>query len=288
MRGRPVIEEIATSEQVMTERASAWFESVSGRHSRRTYSGRTAEAADLDAIERICREFRPAEGVRVALVRTPAVDPFKGVMGSYGKVTGAPHLLVMIGTEDTRSHLAVGYAGQACILEATARGLGTCWIGGFFDRARVAELVELSEGERALAISPVGYPLTSHSMSERLMKRMAGSHKRKPREVIAPGVGEDSPGWACAAVECARLAPSAVNRQPWRFAMDGDALVLRTDSAPDYPTVTKELDCGIAMLHAELGARAAGATGTWRLVTDDGELARYEPDDKTRTDVADS
>jgi hypothetical protein len=30
--------------------------------------------------------------------------------------------------------------------------------------------------------------------------------------------------------------------------------------------ISKGLDCGIAMLHFELGVRTAGATGSWRLL----------------------
>ena len=104
------------------------------------------------------------------------------------------------------------------------------------------------------------YCATDHvGLTERVMQGMAGAHNRKSVAVLAPGIGDGWPDWAVAAVETARLAPSAVNRQPWRFRMDAGALVIARDGAMETPKVTKRLDCGIAMLHAELGARAAGA-----------------------------
>lgn len=263
---------------LISEKAAKWFEAVSVRHSRRAFDGRAAAEGDLASIERVCAGFRPLPGARVELVRDPSVDIFRGIVGGYGKVTGSPHVLVMIGSDDPAAHVAAGFSGEACLLEATVRGLSTCWIGGFFDRSKAAEIVELAEDERVLAVSPLGYPRGSYTTTEHLMRGMAGAHKRKPLDVIAPTLDESWPGWTRVAIECARLAPSAVNRQPWRFSFSGRELVVSKDASPDYPSVTKELDCGIAMLHAELGALEADVRGTWTVtVGERSEIARFEP-----------
>jgi hypothetical protein len=68
-------------------------------------------------------------------------------------------------------------------------------------------------------------------------------------------------------VVAARIAPSAMNRQPWRFTLDGGALRVAYDGADALPT-SKRLDCGIAMLHAELGAAGEGVGGSWELLTE--------------------
>ncbi|KKL04715.1 hypothetical protein LCGC14_2613280, partial [marine sediment metagenome] len=44
----------------------------------------------------------------------------------------------------------VGYTGEGVILEATALGLNTCWVGGFFKSKSVASLVEIKSNERVL------------------------------------------------------------------------------------------------------------------------------------------
>ena len=63
----------------------------------------------------------------------PADKVFRGMIGSYGRINGAPAFIAFIG--DMQSQYVqeeVGYTGEGIILEATALGLGTCWVGGFF------------------------------------------------------------------------------------------------------------------------------------------------------------
>ena len=42
--------------------------------------------------------------------------------------------------------------------------------------------------------------------------------------------------------------------------------------------ISKRLDCGIAMLHFELGAREVGASGSWQLLSGR-DVALWVPDD---------
>ena len=75
-------------------------------------------------------------------------------------------------------------------------------------------------------------------------------------------------------IEAARLAPSARNRQPWRFRVQDSSIVVTEDGKPSLPGISKRLDCGIAMLHLELGARAAGTSGSWKLLNSP-DVARF-------------
>lgn len=214
------------------------------------------------------------------LVRTPEVDVYRGAIGAYGKVTGAPHLLVVISSEPPSLGTHAGYTGEGLILEACSLGLQTCWVGGFFDREKTASLVSLSKGERVVAVSPVGHAEGALSAGEEVMRDLAHSRQRKALPGIAEDLDDSWPGWALAAVECARLAPSAVNRQPWRFRMSGRDLVVRRTRGPELPSVTKALDCGIAMLHAELGAYECGVSGMWHDCENSPlALARFETEE---------
>ena len=64
-------------------------------------------------------------------------------------------------------------------------------------------------------------------------------------------------------LESARLAPSAVNMQPWRFAFD-----VRSMSVLSRSTLMGKkyagYDRGIAMLHATVGAAREGRDGRWQ------------------------
>ena len=67
-------------------------------------------------------------------------------------------------------------------------------------------------------------------------------------------------------MEAARLAPSAVNRQPWRFYMEPNGITVSVDSSLVEWGISKRLDCGIAMLHIEVAALDCGVKGKWELL----------------------
>jgi len=261
---------------LFAERGPEWLAAVASRHSRRAYDMRPLDSATLDAIEAVCTDFRPHPDARVVLVRSPTVDVYTGLVGGYGKVKGSQHLLAFIGDERAEfvdQHL--GFTGEAVVLEASARGVDTCWIAGFFRPSLAAQLVDLSPGERIYAVSPLGHGTPALGFAEKGMRALAGAHRRRSVGQIAPSVSAGWPQWAVAAVETARLAPSAMNRQPWRFRIDAGALVVAQDSTVETPKVTKRLDCGIAMLHAELGVRATGTAGAWRDLSQALDVARF-------------
>jgi nitroreductase len=43
------------------------------------------------------------------------------------------------------------------MLEAQEVGLGTCWLGGFFEE-QIKEVLEIPDGVRVVAMTPLGYP----------------------------------------------------------------------------------------------------------------------------------
>lgn len=265
--------------------APEWLAAVPTRHSRRTYLEQPVNAGSLDTMERCAAALASiSEGVRLEVVRRLKVDIFKGVVGGYGKVKGASSALVFIGEGGAFGvDQRIGYLGEAMVLEAMRLGLDTCWVGGFFDAGRTATHVRLAEGERIYAVSPLGLVPDEKTAGEKMMSAVARSHKRKPLEVIAPGAGPETwPAWAMKGLKAARAAPSAVNRQPWRFSMQEGLVHVTFDGTVDTPKISKRLDCGIAMLHFELAARAGGQPGAWELGSGR-EVACYRPRVAQRT-----
>ena len=104
-----------------------------------------------------------------------------------------------------------------------------------------------------------------------MLRTMVKASARLSVEKLAPGVLDGGwPQWAVTAVQAARLAPSGANRQPWRFRLDGDALVM---GRADKLYWTAPIDFGIARLHVELGAQHEGVQG----LVDDAPRARRRP-----------
>lgn len=50
------------------------------------------------------------------------------------------------------------------------------------------------------------------------------------------------------------MAPSSMNRQPWRFGVEGDELILKSAIHKKKHDVSPYLGCGIALLHLLIGA----------------------------------
>lgn len=253
-----------------------WLEAARERRSRRSFDGSKVSEEHLAALQESCERLRPSPGARAALARSVSEELFRGIVGSYGRITGASSALLFVGSADSpQASTSAGYTGEALILEATALGLGTCWVGGMFDGSLARKMAGATGDEKVFSVSPLGLPMHKVTTTERFVYGMKKPKSRKSVEHIAPNLHDrDWPTWARPGAEAARIAPSAHNRQPWRFRADGGAIVVSFDG-PETPIVSKRLDCGIAMLHFELAVRAAGASGSWKLLEHRADVARF-------------
>jgi nitroreductase len=231
------------------------------------------EEEKVARLEKVCREFRPFPEARAELVRSKPDQIFKGLIGAYGRVNDAPCYAAFIG-DLSSPHVqeTTGYTGEGIILEATALGLNTCWVGGFFRPEMVKHHIPLRENEKILSVTPIGYAVEKKGFSEKSLSAFARSHRRRPLDDLTDGPIPEP--WMEKAIGAARLAPSAVNRQPWRFRIQKNAVFVSTDSRRSASPISKRLDCGIAMLHLELGARTAGVNGKWEFLKPP-EVARF-------------
>ncbi|MHB9149671.1 MAG: nitroreductase family protein [Thermoleophilia bacterium] len=257
-----------------------WLAAAGARVSRRNYTDEPVSGPAADALDGLCRSFAPFEGARTVLLRHAPPQIFTGwLLHVYGKVS-SPSALVFVGDQRVLGAAArAGYTGEAAVLEATALGFATCWIGGGVHRGAVEEFLKLEPYEHVYSISALGYTSGEPSLGERATAGLVKARKRKSLESIAPGI-RTWPTQVRVGVEAARLAPSATNRQPWRFTfapasqdpgssngpVGPGAKVRLSFERADTPVISKRLDCGIAMLHFELGVRAAGVAGSWALL----------------------
>ena len=248
---------------------SRWHLAITERRSRRHFdASRPIEPDKLSALDTVCKRFVPFPSARLCLVTESIKDVFKGIIGSYGKIKGAPAFIAFIGNMDSASvQEEVGYTGEGVILEATALGLNTCWVTGFFKPESVASLVEIKSNERVLAVTPIGYARRFESLEEKLMTGFGRTHRRLPVSKLLNRLGQgELPEWVRSSIQAARLAPSAVNRQPWGFDVQDDCITIYVRTGGPEFSVSKRLDCGIAMLHIEVAALNCGIRGDWQFL----------------------
>lgn len=256
---------------------SRWYPVIATRRSRRQFDAQKPISADtILSLKNICSGFRPFPGARVELVPEAPDKLFKFIAGSYGIIKNAGSALIFIGdTNNRHSQEELGYMGEGIILEANALGLSTCWMAGFFRAGAIDEYVKIKANERTFAVSPLGYSSQNLSLMDNIMANFGRHSLRQKLDVLVSGLPEKEwPEWIKPSLEAARQAPSAVNRQPWKFKVESGSIRVSTATGkPDY-TVSKRLDCGIAMLHLEVAALFHGIKGRWELL-ESPDVARF-------------
>lgn len=155
----------------------------------------------------------------------------------------APLYIVYWGRATRSGRINAGFVLEQISLRLTALGVGTCYLGAtHVNGAKATE-----RGLEPLIVMSMGVP------SEPLTRGDISEFKRKSMDEICA----DTPcGNAAAVMESARIAPSAMNRQPWRMVIDGKRIICCVEnSLLDVYRHLSEIDMGIVMSHMLLTAR---------------------------------
>lgn len=245
------------------------------RRSVRTFTAQPPSAGALEALAEYAATIRGPFQARVRLElldRVGVATNSRVKLGTYGVIQGATHFIAVAATKGPRSEEQVGYVLEQLVLYATALGLGTCWLGGTFDRSAFGKAINLQAGEYLPVVTPVGIPSATRSPLDALFHGFARSSSRRPwRDLffnakLTP-LTETDAGEYATPLEMIRLAPSASNKQPWRVVMEGRRLHLYLARDRIYrralPYDIQKIDMGIAMCHLEMSAREGGLSGAW-------------------------
>lgn len=260
------------------------LEAMEARRSTRSFDGRRLAGAEAAAIESVLRgaAAEPAPfgcQVRLALyVGEPDAKPVR--LGTYGLVSGASAYVVSAVKPGSGSMEDTGYILEKAVLELTALGWATCWIGGVFSRGKAAQIVAAASGELVPAVIAVGKPADRRSVADRIVTGTARSRTRKSLDQLVfsadgtPRLAAATPGdpWA-EVLRALQGAPSASNKQPWRLVGfgNGPSWIAFMDEDRVYNHSLGEvhlqnLDIGIGMRHFAEAARCQGLPGRWEPV----------------------
>jgi hypothetical protein len=161
----------------------------------------------------------------------------------------AQHYLAAYYERNPDADLNCGFMLQQVDLWLSSQGLGSCWLG----MARPVE--ETYEGRPAAVLLSFGSP------SEALHRSGEDQFRRKTlAEIATPGV---VPGF----ISSMRLAPSAMNKQPWFFSGDArtcHAFSVRGKGFVNLAEGWRFFDLGIALSHLYIAASAIGKTVSFR------------------------
>jgi len=200
-------------------------------------------------------------------------------MGTYGFIKNPTGFIIGACRDEGRSLEDYGYLMETIILRATDLGLGTCWLGGTFNRSRFAREIDLGDDEIIPAVTSLGYIAEDPRRVDQTIRNTAGSDRRKDWNELFFEASFDQPLERQAAGKFAlpllmvRIGPSASNKQPWRIVKSGDAWHFYLRRTPGYPSPVfnlllsladlQRVDIGIAMCHFALTAKHLGLEGDW-------------------------
>ena len=230
------------------------METVKTRRSVRSFDGKKLSAEDLEKLRAFIPTIRNPYDIPVEFVLLDAEE--HGL--SSPVITGETCYVAAMVEKIPHAEEAFGFSFEKLVLYAWSLGIGTTWIGGTMKRELFDKAAGLADGWMMPCVSPLGYPAEKMSIREAMMRKGVKADERKSaselffdRDFHIP-LTEDNPQVADA-LEMVRLAPSAVNRQPWRVIRNGNAyhFYLKHDKGYVGPATgdLQKIDMGIALCH---------------------------------------
>ncbi len=236
-------------------------EHIRNRRSVRTFDGRELDKNDIEKLISFAKTLE---------------NPYK-IPVDFKLMNAKEHGLncpVTVGTDlfvggkikcIENASVAFGYSFEMLVLYAQAIGIGTTWLGGTMNRSAFEQAMELDNDEIMPCASPLGYPAKKMSLRESMMRKGVKADERLPFEGLffdgsfdTPLSQEKAGKWA-EALEMVRLAPSAVNKQPWRVVVADDSVHFYLKRSKGFSYNEKldmqMIDMGIALCHFDLTAK---------------------------------
>ncbi len=163
---------------------------------------------------------------------------------------------------------AFGYTFEKIVLFSESIGVGTTWIAGTMNRDAFECAMALGADEVMPCVSPLGYPAKKMSLRESMMRKGVKADTRLDFNELffnasfAAPLNPADAGELAPAFELVRLAPSAVNKQPWRAVLDNGIVHFYEKRSKGYVNESgwdlQKIDVGIALCHFELGSKECG------------------------------
>jgi nitroreductase len=252
------------------------------RKSIRTYESKKLSEEDCSKVKEYIsnRENRIGpfgEEIRLELIFADENESGKGLkIGTYGIIVNPQAYIAGCVYNTPKNMVEFGYVMEKMILFLTGLGLGTCWLGGTFDRKTLNAEIIIEDGQIIPSITPVGYPKDREGIKQRAMRFMVKADQRLPwKELFYIGdfsnpISQKMEGILSEPLEMVRLGPSASNKQPWRILLSDDKSVYAfyLKRTPNYAGNAmgfdmQRIDMGIAMCHFQLSCKELGIKGEW-------------------------
>lgn len=174
-----------------------------------------------------------------------------GIAGYKGHMIDAPSYIVLLSTVADRYIENAGFVGQELIFKATEIGVDSCWVT-FTDSKAVKEKLNLVSDKEVVGIIALGF---EENKGKAAKASLNPAYRLGLDEIVYLnewGKGADNTTLEergiLDAFAYARLAPSAWNKQPWRFLIHGGNVILAVKKDEEIYSYEEKIAAGIIML----------------------------------------
>ena len=239
------------------------IENIKERRSVRTFDGRLIDDDTKEKLMLFMKDIKNPFNIPVVFkflnakehgLICPVVNGADLYVG--GKIKDVPN-----------ASAAFGFSFETFVLYAQSMGFGTVWLGGTMNRTAFEAAMELEEDEMMPCASPVGYIAKKMSVRENMMRKAIKANERLNFEELffdgtfGKSMSKEKAGDLIIPFEMVRLAPSAVNKQPWRLLLKDNVVHFYLKRSKGFGHEGKldmqMIDMGIALCHFELAAKAS-------------------------------
>lgn len=235
------------------------LEAIEKRYSRRSYLDTPITANSLLMLHVAIENYNKISGLSIQLAEDGS-KAFQGFSLGYGMFHGVRSFIAMVGnTDDVNLREKVGYYGELLVLEATKLGLGTCWVGGTFNRKHCPCTVR--DNETLVCIIPVGNVEEKQSLKEKAIYKFVHRGSKTIEQLYTSDT--KVPDWFIKGMKAVQKAPSAINRQPVHFAFHNSIVTAYVVN----PDIYQQIDFGIAKAHFEIATGGKFALGNKAVFT---------------------
>ncbi|MDO4538857.1 MAG: nitroreductase family protein, partial [Coriobacteriales bacterium] len=237
-------------------------ETIQSRKSVRTFDGRPLSATDREKLEQYLADVPNPFGTKVEFRLLNAKE--HGV--SSPVIVGSDLYIAAKATMSEGYEVGYGYSFELACLYAESIGVGTVMLAASLSRKAFEKAMELKEGEVMPVATPVGYAAEKLSLRDAAMRKALKADKRMAFDELFfdgsfdKGLEQKDADIFGEALEMARWAPSASNRQPWCAVVDGNTVHFfekRTLPLTHFGD-TQMIDTGIALAHFDLMMQEEG------------------------------
>jgi hypothetical protein len=201
----------------------------------------------------------------------------------------APHYMIILSDEKQNYIENAGYVVENIMVKAYDLGVGSCWIT-FDDGELIKEKLSIKSDKKLAGLIALGFddnklkilnePKTGDNPSKANIRFEEDNvtimldvedvvfiekwgNRADADELQIRGLLD--------AFNFARFAPSSLNKQPWRFIIDKDLVILALKKDPMVSDYDSKVDIGIVMLYFDLIVNNSIKDTNWQLGKPDKE-----------------